>query len=91
MSYEYLIWCPDYGQEEKDARKVSATDAYTAARLWGERSDREGSDYLIANGEAAEVSVLTAYGIERFTVSAEQEIRYSAKAKAKAKAIGDVF
>lgn len=53
---QWLVWCPDYGQNELDARTVYARDSEQAATKWAEQSDRDG-DYSIVGGSSVTAHV----------------------------------
>ena len=78
MIYDYLIWCPAYGQEEKDARKISAPDVYSAMQVWLKQNHRLSQDYSISITHRPVVYVRHSDGVTHFRVSAEQEARHFA-------------
>ena len=53
----HLVWCPAYGQGPEDGLKITAFDADDAATEWAETTERDASEYLIAEGEEVTVHV----------------------------------
>ena len=76
----YIVWCEDFGHEEKDGGKVSAYDAESAAREWAGAHDRRTADYDIANGGGTILTVkeIATGVIEQYSVSAEAVPHYYA-------------
>ena len=77
----YLVWCPEYGQSEDDARRVNAWDANAAACEWAEWYDARSADYLIVGGSEVTVVVRAANKPEewRLIVSGESVAHYRAR------------
>lgn len=82
----FLLWRPEQGEAEEDAREVEANDSETAAEDWAEHDD-SGGDYCIVNGNEATVHVRR-YGldgdgapwpVEVFVVLGETVPQYTAR------------
>jgi hypothetical protein len=56
---KWLLWVPENGETEEDAREVYASDAEGAVEKWAEADDRDSADYSIARG--ADVTVMLRY------------------------------
>jgi hypothetical protein len=76
----FLVWRPENGETEEDAREVEALDAETAAEDFAEWDDSQG-DYTIVRGSDATLHVRPRDGgdVERFQVSGEAVPQYSAR------------
>jgi hypothetical protein len=58
MTSKYLVWCPERGQTEADARTIPfAYSAAEAACQWARIEDHKNVDYLIAGGRETTVLV----------------------------------
>lgn len=80
----YLVWQPDHGQEEEDAKKISAYDPECAVREWAELDDRNSAEYHIAGGTTATVLVRdldAPKALLEYTVSGESVPSYYARLK----------
>lgn len=53
----WLVWCPDHGETESDARTIYAADAEGAAEEWAEIDDRDSAEYCIVGGDEVTVHV----------------------------------
>lgn len=51
------MWCPDYGEDEHDARGTKASCPEKAAEFWAEGQDCFDTDYSIATGNSVQVCV----------------------------------
>lgn len=84
MAYtEYLVWCPERGQERCHARRVPSPSPRSAATDWARMDDAESADYLIVNGTQTEVLVAEDRDnspVQRFAVRGEAEPVYYARA-----------
>lgn len=82
---EWMIWCPDDGDEgPNDGRKVIADTPREAVEMWAQRKDQSSAEYSIARGNAVEVvvspSVPTSESKDlRYTVSGEAVPSYYAQ------------
>ena len=76
--YKYLIWCPDYGQTEADARSAEASNPAAAVELWASQYDWLSSDYLIVNGQRADVLVKIDDEVLRYCVRGDMVAKYYA-------------
>jgi hypothetical protein len=78
----WLVWQPDDGATEDDARKIHARTPAEAAERWAEWDDYNSAEYSIVGGSDATVCVRRADGGEAllFVVSGESVPSYSAKA-----------
>ena len=56
-SGEFLVWCPDYGEDEHDARGTKASCPEEAAESWAEWQDRRSEDHKLTDGHSARVCV----------------------------------
>ena len=54
---KYRVWCPEYGQDESDAKTVEAAGPRYAAQKWAEWRDAWSAEYTIVGGTPATVSV----------------------------------
>lgn len=79
---DFMVWCPDYGQEEEDAMHVrDSYDHAAAARDWAEKYEQSNADYNIANGECVTVKVHRLGGdTQTFAVSGYAQPAYTATA-----------
>jgi hypothetical protein len=79
--YNYMAWCEAHGQKECDARKISAYDAESAAKLWARLDDRESAEYSIVSGNETIVSVkeIASGIVEEYIVYGEPVPSYYAK------------
>ena len=79
----YLVWQPEAGQTEEDAREVLALAAQFAAEAWAKTDDHVGNEYTIVGGQPATVMVRDLRGGEatEWIVSGELVRRYTANAK----------
>ena len=75
---DYLIWCPDHGQTEAAARIFCASNPEIAVERWARRHECDSSDYLIANGQSADVLVKIDGEVLRYCVRAEMRVKYYA-------------
>ena len=77
----WLVWRPENGDEEDDARRVMASDAEQAAEDYAERDDSDSAEYGIVGGSPATVCVRAEAGgeVETFVVSGEAVPHYSAR------------
>lgn len=74
---EWLIWCPETGDEE-DAKPVRAHDAESAAVEFAERWDAR-SDYVILGGSETVFHVKGRGEVYRFAVAGESVPQYTAR------------
>lgn len=89
MSYTvpWLVWRPEYGESEDDARLVMAPSAEAAAADFGEHDDSHSADYTIVGGTDVLMCVRRATDdgapvgelVERFMVSGETVPQYRAR------------
>ena len=56
---KWLLWVPENGETEADAREVYATSDEAAVEKWAEEDDRNSAEYSIARG--TEVTVRLRY------------------------------
>lgn len=76
----FMVWCPDLGSTESDAREFGALDAASAACEWAKREDRHSADYWIVGGQPATVYVRANDGtLSTFIVTGEAEPVYWAR------------
>ena len=52
---KWLLWSPENGETEEDAREVYGIDPEAAAEAWAERDDRDSGEGSIARGNDAKV------------------------------------
>ena len=77
----WIVWSPEHGQAEDDARTVRAWDAERATEKWAEEFDADG-DYTIVAGHEATVYVRSGSGegpIESYVVKGESVPEYYAR------------
>ena len=70
----WLVWAPERGETEADARGIEALDAGQAAEDFAEWDDNNSAEYSVARGEEITVHVRgTDLGaeVQRFRVSGE--------------------
>ena len=86
----FKVWCHDErGQDESEARVITAYSADEAAREWAMRDDSSSAEYHIASGWDLHVTVRDEQGADQiFIVSGEAVPHYYARA-AIAKATGE--
>ena len=76
----FLLWRPDYGETEDDARRIHASSASAAAEQWAERNDADSAEYGIVGGSDATVCVRCPDGKTRtYIVSGEAVPQYHAR------------
>lgn len=81
---EWMIWCPDDGDEFGDGRKVTADTPREAVELWAGRRDYESAEYWLAKGNTLEVIIAPAVSTDnsrelRYMVSGEAAPSYYAQ------------
>lgn len=77
----WLVWNPDEGSTEADARTFYARDAEDAAEKWAERDDNDSAEYTIVRGSTAKVGVRAVAGgeVTWWTVTGYYDPVYSAE------------
>lgn len=53
----FCVWCPDYGEDEQEARRIKSFCHEAAVTDWAEWIDRLDTDYSIATGNSVRVCV----------------------------------
>ena len=76
---EYLIWCPDHGDDESNAMKVTAPNSQDAVEMWAKLHDAGSADWAeIAGGLPVDVCVKIDMEILRYGVRGQLIPRYQA-------------
>lgn len=79
----WLVWRPEDGEVEADAREIEAHDAEQAAEDFAEWDDTNSAEYAIVKGQDATVLVREKCSVfgptRRFQVRGEAVPSYSAK------------
>jgi len=76
---KFMVWSPDQGSTEDDAREIEGYDAEDAAREWADRDDCESADCSIVRGNSAKVCVRDGDRVRTFNVSGETVAQYTAR------------
>jgi len=79
----WLVWEPEQGGTQEDAREVRATSAQQAAEDYAAWADSRGADYtIVTSGSAATYHVREESGgpEQRFVVTGEIVPQYTARA-----------
>jgi hypothetical protein len=76
---KFMVWSPDQGSTEADAREIEAFDASSAAEEWADRDDCESAEYQIVRGSNAKVCVRDGERVRTFDVSGETVALYAAR------------
>ena len=77
---EYLVWCPEMGETEEDARAYDGVSPRFAAQEWAARQDAESADYHIVGGKTSPVVHVQCQDGDtvRFRVHGETVAHYTA-------------
>jgi len=77
---KFLVWCPERGETESDAKEIAALASDDAAEQWASDADADSADYDILKG-SVQVCVRERgiEDVERFDVSGEAVPQYYAK------------
>ena len=79
MKKKFMVWSPDHGSTEDDAREIEAHVAWDAAQQWADNDDSESADYSIVRGNNAKVCVRDGDRVRTFDVSGETVAQYTAR------------
>lgn len=77
----FLVWLPEVGQTQEDAKSVEGFDHESAAENWADWYDYKSNDYSIVGGLIAEVYVMAdgESSPKMVRVSGEMTRAYSAR------------